>query len=197
MKVYICLLLALATLVVASEPEHLEFLTDSTPALKKISDTYQVYSMVWSGKYYNNRAEKPEFFFAVPMSFNTAMKVDVAKKVISLDFVNYKKDMSNFKVLLTDAPKALASKFGPLLKFSPDFSKVDVNLDFVANPTFELSLVHIYQNKDFRNVQLKITIPTSKVDRAFYITFDLFKKDTADVDIQAFMDFCNGLKAKK
>jgi hypothetical protein len=199
MKVFACLIFALAmtSMVLSTEPEHLEFLTESTPALKSINNPYQVYSMVWSGKYYNNRAEKKDFFFAIPMSFNTEMKIDTARKVISLNFVNYKSDMANFKSVLTDGPLALKSKFAPLITFSPDFSKIDLSMDFKAHPEFQFSLLHLYQNKDFRNVQFKITIPSSKVDRAFYITFDLFKQAVSGDDIQSFIDFAKSLNPKR
>ena len=199
MKVFACLLITLAmtSMVLSSEPEHLEFLTESTPAIRSINSPYQIYSMVWSGKYYNNRKEKKDFFFAIPQSFNTEMKIDTARKVISLNFVNYQKDLGNFKSVQTDGPIALKSKFGPLLTFSADFSRLDLNMDFKANPGFEFSLLHLYQNKDFRNVQIKITIPSSKVDRAFYITFDLFKNAVSAEDINAFMDFVKSLNPKR
>jgi hypothetical protein len=111
--------------------------------------------------------------------------------------MNFQKDLGNFKSVQTDGPIALKSKFGPLLTFSADFSRLDLNMDFKANPGFEFSLLHLYQNKDFRNVQIKITIPSSKVDRAFYITFDLFKNAVSAEDINAFMDFVKSLNPKR
>jgi len=199
MKVFsfVILLLAITSLVISSDLEYLEFLTDFSHEIKSINNSYEIYSMVWSGKHYKNSAEIKDFFFAIPISFKTELKVDVTRKILSLNFVNCMSDMGNFKNVLNDGPLAVSSEFGPLLKFSSDYSKVDLSLDFEAQPNFEFSLLHLYQNKGFRNIQIKITTPNSTLERAFYITFDLFKSAIPAQDIEDFITFLKYLKPKR
>jgi hypothetical protein len=167
--------------------------TWTEPILTGFTDTpIKVYSMVWSGKYYNP-GEKKDFFFAVPFAFDTRMTVFTTKKSINLKFPNFDNAMEMFRVVREEGQKAKESKFGKILTFSEDYTSVDINLDF-QNTEYELSLVHPYENQFAKSVQIKITIPQSKIQRAFYITFDLAKGDVKPEIIASFIEFLNKLK---
>jgi hypothetical protein len=164
------------------------------PILTGFSDApIKVYSMVWSGKYYKSGTEVKDFFFAVPFSFNTKMTVFTNTKSIHLEFPNVDNAVEMFRVVREEGQKAKESKFGKVLTFSDDYTNVDINLNFESTD-YALSLVHTYENQFAKSVQIKITIPSSKVQRAFYITFDLAKGEVKPEIIASFIEFLNKLK---
>ncbi len=156
-------------------------------------NTIKVYSMVWSAKYYNP-SEIKTFFFAVPFAFNTNMKVETLSKNIHLEFPNYSNAMDMFRTLKEEGQKAEQCTFNKVITFSDNYTKVDLSLDFPKNTDYALSLVHAYENKFAKSVQIKITQPNSKLQRALYVTFDFAKGEAKAEDIQSFLDFLNGIK---
>jgi hypothetical protein len=76
--IFSLILITLFSLTFTSESQSLAFLE---AVADPISTEYQVYSMVWSAKYYNP-GEKKTFFFNIPFSFNTLMGFDGNNKSI-------------------------------------------------------------------------------------------------------------------
>lgn len=167
------ILISLFSLTHTSDSQSLAFLE---AVADPISTEYQVYSMVWSAKYYNP-GEKKKFFFNIPFSFNTQMGLDVKNKSIFLNFVNSKNDKANFSYLTKEKENIYSSVFAPLLTFSDDMTNVSVSFDFVKFPEFEISHLNIYQNSFSKSYQVKITKTNGdKFKNALYITFDFNKK---------------------
>lgn len=174
MKIYLALIfLSLFALTITSEPESFSFLEAGADPIKA---EYQVYSMVWSAKYYNP-IEKKKFFFNIPFSFNTEMGLDINNKTIILNFVNWKNDKANFSYMIKEKENIFSSVFAPLLKFSDDMTNVSVSFDFAKFAEFEISHLNIYQNSFSKSYQVKITkVNGDKLKNALYITFDFNKK---------------------
>ena len=164
------------------------------PMLNTLKDSpIKVYSMVWSGKYYNP-SEVRSFFFAIPFSFNTFMTVDTVNKNIHLEFPNFENAMEMFRTVKEEAKKAEKGTYNKIITFSDEYTKIDLNLDFAKNPDYALSLIKPYENQFAKSIQIKITMPNSKIQRALYVTFDLAKGEVQPEVISSFMDFLNKLK---
>ena len=190
--------LSLLSNIKSHESESLEFLTDFTPAVeaqRSLNDiTFKVYSMVWSAKYYNP-SEQKTFFFAVPMSFNTIMKINTETKNIHIEFPNYKNSMENFKYVVEDGKKAEVSSFNKIVKFSEGYSKIDLSLNLKGSE-YSLANIKVYQNTFAKSVEIKITQPLSKHARALYVTFDLAKGETVPEDVGSFVDFLTKIQTE-
>jgi hypothetical protein len=174
MKIILALIfLSLFCLTFTSESNSLAFLETFAEPIKC---EYQVYSMVWSAKYYNP-VEKKKFFFNVPSSFSTEMTLDINNKSIFLNFLNWKNDMGNFKYLTDEKENINSSVFAPLINFSGDMTNVSVSFNFAKFPEFEISNLNIYQNSFAKSFQVKITKTIGdRLKNAVYFTFDFNKK---------------------
>jgi hypothetical protein len=151
-----------------------------------------IYSMVWSAKSYTTTGkEEKKFFFAIPFSFNTKMKVNIASKSINFDFESASSDAANFNVVKQSAPIVQSSGlWKDFVKFSADFKKIDLDFNqVIAGGKLQVSRIKLYQNQEFRNVQIKFTKATEdKFKNALYVTFDIHKKSWDEKDISAFVE---------
>lgn len=151
-----------------------------------------IYSMVWSAKSYSTTGkENKKFFFAVPFSFNTKMKINLASKSIGFDFESASSDPANFNIVKENGLLSQSSKlWNNFVKFSSDFK--NINLDFnqvMKGGKIKVSRIKTYQNKDFSNVQIKFSkAEEDKFKNALYITFDIPKKSWDEKDIKTFID---------
>jgi len=187
------LFLSLFSLTFTSQSESLAFLE---AVADPISSEYQVYSMVWSAKYYNP-GEKKTFFFNIPFSFNTEMGLDINNKSIFLNYVNWKNDKANYSFLIKEKENINSSVFAPLLKFSDDMTNVTVSCDYKKFPEFEISHFNIYQNSFAKSYQIKITKTNEdKRKNALYITFDFNKKAIDDKLLTKFQQFLESIRRK-
>lgn len=161
-------------------------------------DTYiDVYSMVFSSKKYVSGKEMKDFFFAVPHSFYCKATINKEKNAITINFPNYKQDLGNFKFVKEGLIASKSSLFNDIFSFPEDYSSVTLNLN-LKDTKYEFSLLHVYKNKDFKDVQIKLTIPTeSRIPRALYITFDFYQKVVSEKDYSTFVDYLLSLEPKK
>lgn len=194
MKITLALIfLSLFSLTFTSESQNLAFLE---AVADPISAEYQVYSMVWSAKYYNP-GEKKKFFFNIPFSFNTQMGLDINNKSIFLNFVNWKNDKGNFSYLTNEKENIYSSVFAPLLNFSDDMTNVSISFDFTKFPEFEISHLNIYQNSFAKSFQVKITKTNQdKLKNALYITFDFNKKAIDPKLLTKFEEYLESIRRK-
>lgn len=185
--------LSLFSLTLTDQPSNLSFLESVG---EPINLEYQVYSMVWSAKYYNP-VEKKKFFFNIPFSFNTQMGLDMSNKIIFLNFVNWKADKGNFKYLTDEKENINSSIFKPLLNFSDDLTNVGVSFDFTKYSDFEISHLNIYQNSFAKSYQVKITKTNGDIlKNALYITFDFNKKAIDPALLTKFEQYLESVKRK-
>jgi len=162
---------------------------------KKVDDvTYGIYSMVFSGKYYNP-GEIKEFFWAVPTAFLTKMKINSSLNTLNLDFQGAASAASFLKIMREEGQKAENSEFGSMLSFADEFTNLTFDLSNL-NQKISITKVRVYGNQTFKNVEVKFMVNQSKVNRSFYVTFDFFKKNVEESDIQLFLDYVNSKVVK-
>jgi len=163
---------------------------------KKVDDvTYGIYSMVFSGKYYNP-GEIKEFFWVVPTAFLTKMKINSSLNTLNLDFQGTASAASSFlKIMREEGQKAEDSEFGSMLSFADEFTNLTFDLSNL-NQKISITNVRVYGNQAFKSIEVKFMVNQSKVKRSFYVTFDFFKKNVEESDIQLFIDYVNSKVVK-
>ena len=167
------------------------FLEESDIKVKDLNtDIIQVYSMVWSAKSYTTTGkEEKTFFFAVPFSFNSQMKVNTSAKSIHFDWTTIDKEPAHYKILKEEfAPQCQKSKWNEFIKFSSDLKSLDLSLNFTTDQ-YTVTRIKLYQNQTFRNIQIKVMDTQSKFKSSLYITFDLEKKTVSDANRESFIKF--------
>ena len=179
-------ILTLSSLVCLSSST---FLIEKT----KVQDlSFKIYSMVFSAKYYKP-VEKKTFFFAVPFSFATEMKIDKSN-LIHLIFPRADNAKEMLTVIKEEGKLAQKSNFGEILNFSEDFKKIDISLDFITHPNFKVVNVKDYHNQFSNSFQIKIIVSDSKIAKSLYITFDLAKGENSEEAIEKFKEYLIKIK---
>ena len=153
---------------------------------------YKVYSMVFSAKHYNPD-EKKTFFFAIPNSLVTEMKID-SNNTVTLDFTRADTQKETLKVLREQGALASNSSFSEILTFTDDFKKLCLSLDFHSKQNFKIVDITDYQNITFKSFRVKIMPTSSKMMKALYITFDFAKGENDDKNILYFKNYLNEMK---
>ena len=162
---------------------------------KTIDDiNYNIYSMVFSGKYYKP-GEIKEFFWAVPSAFQTDMKIISKDKKLNLNFKGASAAVSFLETMIEEGKKAKDSQFGEMLTFTSDFKQLGFDFNNL-NQKIAITNVKVYQNSTSKSIEVKFMITASKFKRSFYVTFDFFKKVQPDEEIQMFIDYIKNLSNK-
>ena len=153
--------------------------------------TFQVYSMVFSGKYYVNNAERKMFFWSVPFSFRTEMTVNSQTDQVSLNFVAAKQGGSFYTDMKEQGKVASNSEFSKVFGFNEDFTNLVMSFTSSLDPKSGISLnkVRSYQNNTFKSYELKFIVNGDKLNKSLYVTFDLTKTTQSKEDIGKWEDY--------
>lgn len=138
-----------------------------------------VYSGVISGKRYVMGAEKKVFFVALPFSYQMMGSIGEGNSNITLRMPNAQKDKGNLKFLREANDQIKVSKFASLLKVDLTKDSEKLTIDFTNfKDTYKLEKTRWYNNKDFYDLEAKITHKVS--GHILYITLDFFKQSVTD-----------------
>jgi hypothetical protein len=161
-----------------------------------ISDTnFKVYSMIFSAKYnnYNHLQEKNIFFFPIPATFATQMKVG-SNNTLLFNFTNASSFREILNVVEEQGKIAENSTFSELLEFSNDYKQLNVSLDFVSHTSFKLQSVNEFQNAFAKSFQVRIIDHVSDSAQSFYVTINMAKSENTESELTAISDFLNSIK---
>ena len=158
---------------------------------------FKVYSMIFSAKYnkYKDAQEKNIFFFPIPASFATQMKININNTLL-FNFTNASSFKEILSVIEEQGKIAKNSTFSELLEFSNDYKRLNVSLDFVSHDSFKLLSVNEFQNVFAKSFQIRITDKVSESSQSFYVTFNMAKSENTESQLNAFSDFLNSIKGE-
>jgi len=104
-----------------------------------------VYSMVVSAKHYNNGAEKKDFFFTVPFSFNSQMKFTDMLDTFDIDF-KVENDNKGFFKFINEAAEAQKAKKKWLDVLEFQNGNKQLNVHTAIDSKYTVEIIKVYQN---------------------------------------------------
>jgi hypothetical protein len=153
-------------------------------------DVTPVYSMVVSAKHYNKGAEKKDFFFAVPVSFNCQMKKNDKLGTFEIGFTTSNADAGNMKAITEASLKMNAGKkkWQDVIQLQNDNKQLIVH--YSPDPSkYTVERIKVYQNQTFHDIQIKFVKIGDAKKHALYVTFDFKKENDKDEQFGKFIEF--------